>query len=164
MPMPNRIVVQYEDFDLAAELAALQKHGGGALASFVGQVRASGAEAEVSALSLTHYAGMTEAVMQDLVRQACARWSLKAVTLIHRIGFLPLGEQIVLVAVSSDHRREALAACAFLIDMLKVQAPFWKKEHDKNGASHWVKARGSDDDSAARWQQGAAAPADSGTT
>lgn len=149
------VSVQAEDFDLAAELAAV--HGGqseiGALASFVGLVRDDGALAggeALLAMSLEHYPGMTEKALAAIVAEARQRWPLLAVRLVHRVGRLLPGAQIVLVAVASRHRGAAFAACEFIMDLLKTSAPFWKSEERASG-SHWVDARDSDDTAAARW-------------
>ncbi|MNY44526.1 Molybdopterin synthase catalytic subunit [compost metagenome] len=104
-------------------------------------------------LSLEHYPGMTEKALVDIVNQARARWPLQECTLIHRIGDLLLGDQIVLVAVSSAHREAAFEACHFIMDFLKTRAPFWKKELTAEGIQRWVEAKQSDDAAAARWRQ-----------
>ena len=155
----TRVQVQAEPFDVATEIAAVQ-HGDagvGAVVSFVGTVRdlSPQAGAGLQALELEHYPGMTERSLQAVVRQARARFDIRGVSLIHRVGRLAVGEGIVLVVVASAHRGEAFAACEFVMDFLKTQAPFWKKEHTGTGA-HWVQARASDDAACARW---AAAPA-----
>lgn len=144
--------VQTEDFDLSTEVAALraQRPQVGAVACFVGTVRDVNQGSGVSTLTLEHYPGMTEKALQSIVDQACQRWTLDDVLVIHRVGELAPLDQIVLVAVTSAHRGEALAACEFVIDWLKTQAPFWKKEHTPEGA-RWVDARESDDAAAARW-------------
>jgi molybdopterin synthase catalytic subunit len=148
------ISVQEADFDAGAEIAALADGdgGAGAVASFVGLVR-GGAEAAggVSAMTLEHYPGMTEKSLADIVEQACTRWELRRVRVIHRIGRLLPGERIVFVGVASAHRRDAFAACEFIMDYLKTQAPFWKKEETPAGA-RWVDARETDDAAAARWE------------
>jgi molybdopterin synthase catalytic subunit len=141
--------VQAGDFDPRAELARLEALGGGAVASFTGLVRGDGG---LVALELEHYPGMTERVMRDVCADAMARWPLKGVVAIHRIGRLAPGARIVLAAAASPHRHAALEACAFLIDFLKVHATFWKREHFEGGAAQWVEARGADDAAAGRWQ------------
>lgn len=147
----DRISVQATDFDVGAEIAALQRVGdSGAVASFVGYVRADGG---VTALELEHYPGMTEASIAAIVTEARTRWPLLGVRVIHRIGRLPVGAQIVLVAVASAHRGAAFAACEFVMDYLKTRAPFWKKAFTAD-AGHWVEARASDDAAASRWQSG----------
>lgn len=144
----RRICVQTEDFDSGAELARLETLGGGAVASFTGLVRGDDG---LTALTLEHYPGMTEAALNALADQAEARWPLAGLVLIHRVGRMAVGERIVLVATASPHRAAALEACSFLIDRLKTDAPFWKKEERGSGESHWVEARASDDHAAARW-------------
>ncbi len=147
--MSDRISVQPEDFDVGAEIAALQAGGDvGAVASFVGCVRADGG---VAALALEHYPGMTEASIAAIVAEARQRWPLLGVRVIHRVGKLPVGARIVLVAVAAAHRGAAFAACEFVMDYLKTRAPFWKKAFTAQG-DHWVEARSSDDAAAARWQ------------
>lgn len=154
----ERVRVQTEPFDVAAEIAAVQQGdaGVGAVVSFVGTVRdlSPQAGAGLQALELEHYPGMTERSLQGLVQQARERFDVRGMSLIHRVGRLAVGEGIVLVVVASAHRGEAFAACEFLMDYLKTQAPFWKKEHTGAGAQ-WVQARASDDAARARW---AAAP------
>ena len=139
--------VQPEDFDGGAELAALEGKGGGAVASFTGIVRADDG---VEAMTLEHYPGMTEKALTMLAEQATARWPLCGVTVLHRVGTLRAGDRIVFVGTASDHRAAALEACAFLIDRLKTDAPFWKKEHRQEGDS-WVEARATDDAAARSW-------------
>lgn len=146
------IRVQTEDFDLGAELRRLQQRttDSGAVASFVGSVRNQNEGDQVSTLTLEHYPGMTEQSLTAICRQAEARWPLLDVTIIHRVGTLQPGEQIVLVAVSSAHRAAAFDACRFIMDFLKTEAPFWKKESTPDG-SRWVEARESDEEAAHRW-------------
>ena len=135
-----KIAVQSEDFDLGREVSAMSDPRVGAVASFVGVVR------EVP-MTLEHYPGMTEKALQKIVDEARARWQVLDCTVIHRVGDLKPTDQIVLVAVASAHRGDAFAACEFIMDYLKTQAPFWKKE-----AAGWVEARASDDQAAERWQ------------
>lgn len=144
--------VQHEDFDLGAEVAALRagNAGVGAVASFIGTVRDVSHGSSVSTMELEHYPGMTEKALARIEAAACARWNLLGVTIIHRVGLLQPLEQIVLVAVSSAHRGEAFAACEFIMDYLKSEAPFWKKEATPEGA-RWVDARESDDAALRRW-------------
>lgn len=146
----SEISVQVEDFDVGAEIAALsaQDDGTGAVASFVGLVRSDG---DVRAMTLEHYPGMTEAALAAIVAEARARWPLRRVRVIHRIGRLLPNARIVFVGVAAAHRHDAFAACAFLMDYLKTQAPFWKKEETATGA-RWVEARASDEQALARWQ------------
>lgn len=152
MPAPCSISIQTADFDLSAELAALRADdpGVGAVCSFVGVVRAHGAGAALAAMELEHYPGMTEKAIAAMASQAFARFDMRGVRIIHRVGYLLPGAQIVLVAVSSAHRGQSFLGCEFLIDYLKTRAPFWKKEHTAQGA-HWVDARASDDAALARW-------------
>ncbi|MEY2634059.1 MAG: hypothetical protein RIR00_2713 [Pseudomonadota bacterium] len=144
--------VQQQDFDVGQELATLRAGDlrVGAIVSFVGTVREMNAGAAVSGMTLEHYPGMTEKALEAIIAAAQQRWNLYAVEVIHRVGPLALGEQIVLVAVSSAHRGEAFAACEFIIDYLKTEAPFWKKEATADGG-RWVDARESDDAARARW-------------
>ena len=148
--MPVRI--QTEDFDLSTEIAALRagRAGVGAVVSFIGTVRDINQGTGVSSLTLEHYPGMTEKSLQAIVAQAKSRWQLDEVLVIHRVGPLQPLDQIVLVAVTSAHRGEAFEACEFVMDYLKTQAPFWKKEQTAQGAQ-WVDARVSDDLALARW-------------
>ena len=149
-----KIVVQTEPFDLGTEVDAMRadRTDIGAIASFVGLARDMNEGSGVTAMTLEHYPGMTEKALSRLVDEANARWTLQDVTVIHRIGRLLPGDPIVLVAVASAHRGEAFAACEFIMDFLKTQAPFWKKEDTADGA-RWVEARTSDEAAAARWQQ-----------
>ena len=135
-------------FDIGAAMAALSSEGVGAVASFTGIVRGDGG---LIALTLEHYPAMTEAVLCVLADEALARWSLGGVVLHHRVGRLVPGDHIVLVACASAHRKDALEACTFLIDRLKTDAPFWKRESFADGREQWVEARVSDDATAARW-------------
>ena len=144
--------VQTADFDLNAELTALRAGDPriGALASFVGLVRDLNDGAGVSEMTLEHYPGMTEKALAEIVEEAKARWDIYGALVIHRVGPLKPCDQIVLVAVTSAHRGEAFAACEFIMDYLKSEAPFWKKEQTPEGAK-WVDARVSDDAALARW-------------
>jgi len=143
-----RISVQREDFDAGNEIRALSGDPKvGAIASFVGLVR------DV-AMTLEHYAGMTEREIAKIVDEAAGRWKVMDVTVIHRYGELEPADQIVLVAVASAHRGDAFAACEFIMDYLKTRAPFWKKEHRGDGST-WVEAKSSDDAAAERWEPGA---------
>lgn len=148
--MTPRILVQTQDFSLADEYARLAgKPGVGAIVAFVGQVRDLTGD---GALELEHYPGMTEKSLASIVEQAAQRWPLQAVTVIHRVGKLGPAEQIVLVLTVSAHRAAAYEANAFIMDYLKTEAPFWKREHGAEGA-HWVDARESDDIARQRWEQ-----------
>ena len=144
--------VQTEDFDVAREIALLRGSDArvGAVASFVGLVRGENDAATVRTLTLEHYPGMTEKALDGIVDEARRRWLIYDAVVIHRVGELAPTDQIVLVAVSSAHRGDAFAACEFIIDYLKTQAPFWKKELTPDG-ERWVEARASDDEAAARW-------------
>jgi molybdopterin synthase catalytic subunit len=145
------IRVQEQPFDVGAELTGLSagRHDIGAVASFVGLVR-DVAGAPVSAMTLEHYPGMTEKKLAEIEAEANARWPLQASLIVHRYGRMLPGEPIVLVATASAHRAAALEACAFLIDWLKTEAPFWKLE-ERSGEARWVEALASDDQAAARW-------------
>lgn len=132
-----------------AEFAPLMTLGGGAVASFTGIARDDNG---VTAIELEHYPAMTEASLNALVDGAVARWSLLGAVLIHRVGIIKVGESIVLVGTAASHRAEALEACAFLIDRLKTDAPFWKKEHRVDGSATWVEAKTSDDARAEKWR------------
>jgi molybdopterin synthase catalytic subunit len=144
-----------EDFDIAAEVArmAAGRRDIGAIVTFTGTVRAEADEALV-ALTLEHYPGMTEAELGRVEAEACERWPLKGSTIVHRIGTLRPGDNIVLVVTASAHRQDAFAAAEFLMDYLKNRAPFWKKETLRDGTSRWVEARQIDLTAAARWRQG----------
>ena len=148
-----KILVQADPFDLGAEVAAMSRGRTdiGAIASFVGLARDLNEGSGVAAMTLEHYPGMTEKALAALVDDACSRWTLLDVTVIHRVGRLLPGDPIVLVAVAGSHRGEAFDACEFIMDYLKTQAPFWKKEETTEG-ERWVEARASDDAAAARWQ------------
>ncbi|WP_151638353.1 molybdopterin synthase catalytic subunit MoaE [Noviherbaspirillum aerium] len=148
--MPIR--VQTEDFDLSTEIAKLRagQPQVGAVATFIGTVRDINDGAGVSEMELEHYPGMTEKALEDIVAQARSRWNIIDALVIHRVGPLKPLDQIVLVAVTSRHRGESFAACEFIMDFLKTQAPFWKKEQTPNGA-RWVDARVTDDKALAKW-------------
>ncbi|MFN3164540.1 MAG: molybdopterin synthase catalytic subunit MoaE [Pseudohongiellaceae bacterium] len=158
------ISVQTEDFDVAAEYQQLRQRAGdaGAVVTFTGLVRElyeSDSGAAIETLTLEHYPGMTEKSLQRIVDQADARWSLLATRIIHRVGTLHPGDQIVLVATASRHREDAFAAAAYLMDYLKSEAPFWKKQASSSG-SHWVQARASDDLAKQRWDERDSKPHD----
>ena len=148
--MPVR--VQREDFDVARELERLRAGDAriGAIASFVGLVRDVNEASEVRTMTLEHYPGMTEKALAGIVEEARSRWNIIDALVIHRVGELKPGDQIVLAAVTGAHRGEAFAACEFIMDYLKTRAPFWKKEQTPEG-ERWVEARASDDEAAARW-------------
>jgi len=147
-----RVTIQTADFDLSTEVAALRAGDGGvgAVVAFVGTVRDRGGDTTIRAMELEHYPGMTEQAIEAMIDEAARRFDLRAARVIHRVGLLQPLDQIVLVAVSSAHRGEAFQACEFLMDYLKTQAPFWKKETTPDGA-HWVDARSTDDAALARW-------------
>ena len=145
--------VQAGDFDISQEIALLRKDnpGIGAIASFIGVVRDLNEGDSVAEMTLEHYPGMTEKSVEDIIKQARARWQVMDALVIHRIGALKPLDQIVLVVVSSAHRGDAFAACEFIMDFLKTRAPFWKKEQTDKGA-RWVDARVADDVAAERWR------------
>ena len=145
--------IQREDFDAGAEIARLRGDDPriGAVASFVGVARDRNDGTAVSALTLEHYPGMTEKAIGAIVTRAKARWAVFEILVIHRIGELKPLEQIVLVVVTSSHRGDAFAACEFVMDYLKTEAPFWKKEATPEG-ERWVDARDSDDAARSRWE------------
>lgn len=144
----KQVSVQSADFDAGAALDALGREGAGAVASFVGLVRGDGG---LSAMTLEHYPAMTQTALDALADEAASRWPLSGIIVIHRVGRLVPGDRIVLVATASAHRAAALEACTFLIDRLKTDAPFWKKEEFADGTSRWVDARESDTAAATRW-------------
>jgi molybdopterin synthase catalytic subunit len=143
--------VQQKDFDAAVEVAALTagRTDIGAIVTFTGRVR--GGEGGVAAITLEHYPGMTEAELSRIEAEAHSRWPLQASLIVHRVGKLEPGDNIVLVIVASAHRQAAFEAADFLMDYLKTRAPFWKKETDASGNAVWVEARESDDSAARRW-------------
>jgi molybdopterin synthase catalytic subunit len=147
-----RVRIQEDDFDVAAELAAMQRGRTdiGAVASFVGCVRGHTPGDAISALTLEHYPGMTERAIEAMIVEASRRFSVLDARVIHRVGRLLPGEPIVFVAAASSHRRDAFQACEFLMDYLKTHAPFWKKEQGADG-ERWVDARAADDEALARW-------------
>ena len=147
--------VQQEDFDVGAEIARLRGRDPrvGAVACFVGTVRDVNDDTAVRTLTLEHYPGMTEKALADIEAQARGRFDVLDVRIIHRVGTLAPTDQIVLVAVTSAHRAEAFGACEFLMDYLKTRAPFWKREHLKDGTTGaWVDAKAEDDAAAERWR------------
>jgi len=150
--MSDRVSIRQADFDLSAEVAALRAGDGGvgAVAAFVGTVRDLSDGQSVQRMELEHYPGMTEAAIEAMIDTAMARFDIRAARVVHRVGVLQPMDQIVLVAVSAAHRGQAFQACEFLMDYLKTQAPFWKKEGTAE-AARWVDARASDDTALARW-------------
>ena len=147
-----RVTVQTADFDLAAEVAALRAGDGGvgAVAAFIGTVRDRNDGHGIDSMELEHYPGMTERAIEAMIDEAQRRFAIRGARVIHRVGLLQRQDQIMMVAVTSAHRGEAFQACEFLMDYLKTQAPFWKKEQTPEGA-RWVDARSSDDAAIARW-------------
>ncbi len=147
-----RVSIRSDDFDLGAEVAALRQGDGGvgAIAVFIGTVRDRNDGAAVQSLELEHYPGMTEAAIEAMIDEAMRRFEIRAARVVHRVGLLAPSAQIVLVAVTSAHRGDAFQACEFLMDYLKTQAPFWKKEAGPGG-TRWVDARVADDAALARW-------------
>lgn len=156
MSTTARVRIQHADFDIAQEIAALRDGDArvGAVASFIGTVRdrsAGAGPADTTRMELEHYPGMTEASIDAMIDQALRRFDILGARVVHRVGPLDPGEQIVLVVVTSSHRGDAFAACEFLMDYLKTQAPFWKKEHRPDGSAEWVDARVADDAALERW-------------
>ena len=148
-----RVRIQREDFDIGREVEALT-HGRrdvGAVATFTGMVRDANDGSSVRSMTLEHYPGMTERALETICDEAATRWSVLDAVVVHRVGPLVPGDCIVLVAVASAHGGDAFAACEFIMDYLKIRAPFWKKEGTPEG-ERWVEARSSDDDAARRWE------------
>ncbi len=151
--MDTRVAVQHEDFDLNIEYQKLaQGSSAGAVVTFVGKVRDMNLGDNVIGLSLEHYPGMTEKSLSEICDQAEQRWPLLGIKVIHRVGDLDIGDQIVLVGVASAHRGAAFEACEFIMDYLKTQAPFWKKERTTE-QTRWVESRDSDALAAKRWHK-----------
>ena len=150
--MAARVCIQQEDFDVGAEIAALRSGdaGVGAVCSFIGTVRDRNDGSSVGSMELEHYPGMTEKAIEQMIDEAFRRFDIRAARVIHRVGLLRVQDQIVLVAVTSAHRGESFQACEFLMDYLKTQAPFWKKESTPEG-ERWVDARVADDAALERW-------------
>ncbi len=144
-----KIDISAKNFDAGTEICELSTLGGGAVASFVGQVRG---DDDVVALELEHYPAMTEKALRDIATTADNRWPLHGITIIHRVGKLEQCEQIVLVCTCSDHRHAALEACSYIMDRLKTDAPFWKKQWRRDGSSEWVEERNSDLAAKDKWQ------------
>ena len=143
-----RVIVQPQPITVADEVEALERPGAGGIATFSGLVRADDG---VDLLELEHYPGATERALEEVAAEARARWSLTAATIVHRVGTMRPGERIVFVGAAAPHRAAALDACAYMIDRLKTDAPFWKRE-TRGGAARWVEARGDDVAAAARWR------------
>jgi len=152
MTVPVTIRIQDADFDVTQEIAALARGRTdiGAIVTFSGICRGTEGDEAIAALTLEHYPGMAEAEIERHVTEALSRWPLTGVTVIHRVGRITPGENIVVVLTASAHRQAAFAAAEFLMDYLKAHAPFWKREERPDG-TNWVEARGHDDDAAARW-------------
>lgn len=146
--------VQIDDFDVGAELNAMRLSNPniGAVVSFIGQVRDLNDGENVTAMNLEHYPSMTEKSLEGILAQAKKRWAIEDALIVHRVGELKPLDQIVLVLVASAHRKDAFAACEFMMDFLKTEAPFWKKEQTPSG-ERWVEAKDSDDQAKSRWQQ-----------
>ncbi|MFZ1106658.1 MAG: molybdopterin synthase catalytic subunit MoaE [Hyphomicrobiaceae bacterium] len=145
--------VQREDFDIGAEVARLTagRTDIGAVVTFTGTVRGGSGEDAIAGMTLEHYPGMTEAELSRVEAEARERWPLMASLVVHRVGALRPGDNIVLVVTASSHRQAAFAAAEFLMDYLKTRAPFWKKEQGQDGSERWVDARASDEQAAERW-------------
>lgn len=149
--MLTRIEVQEEDFSVGNEYQRLSASSdSGAVVTFSGLVRNT-PDGQLQGLELEHYPGMTEKALSAIVEQANQRWPLQGVTVIHRVGYLPLNEQIVFVGVASGHRQQAFDAASFIMDYLKTQAPFWKKEYTQAG-EQWVEAKATDQQAADQWR------------
>ncbi len=148
----TKVEVRTEDFDVSREMEELRKASvsAGAMVSFAGVVRNRNQGDEILALELEHYPGMTESAIRKIAEKARTRWALDDIVVIHRVGRLAVGDQIVLCLVTSSHRGEAFQACEYIMDWLKTEAPFWKKEDTPSG-SRWVDARESDEAAKARW-------------
>jgi molybdopterin synthase catalytic subunit len=145
--------IQHEDFDIGAEVARLTagRTDIGAVVTFTGTVRGGGSGSAVGSMTLEHYPGMTEDELSRVEAEARERWPLKESLIVHRVGTLRPGDNIVLVVTASSHRQAAFEAAEFLMDYLKTRAPFWKKEQGLDGTERWVDARESDDRAAKRW-------------
>ena len=150
--MNQEISIQTADFSLADEVALLEQNNAidGAVVTFTGRVRNQNEGKKVTSLTLEHYSGMTEKSLSTIINQAKERWRISRVKVIHRIGELFIGDQIVFVGVTSKHRQDAFAANEFIMDYLKVQAPFWKKESTEQG-NNWLDAKASDENKTAKW-------------
>lgn len=150
--MKKNIQIQKENFVLDTEIKNLYLGNVGAVVSFVGLVREQASHGQVTAIELEYYPAMTQKALESIVQQAEQRWPLLAVTVIHRVGYLTAQEQIVMVAVASQHRHAAFAAAEFIMDYLKTQAPFWKKEYIAGQSEGiWVEAKDSDNQALAKW-------------
>ncbi|WP_297924694.1 molybdenum cofactor biosynthesis protein MoaE [uncultured Agitococcus sp.] len=151
--MKKNIRIQKNNFVLETEVKNLYLNNAGAVVSFVGLVREQASHGQVTAIELEYYPAMTQKALENIVEQAKQRWPLLGVTVIHRVGYLTAQEQIVMVAVASKHRHAAFAAAEFIMDYLKTQAPFWKKEYIAGQSEGvWVEAKDSDNQALAKWQ------------
>lgn len=149
----SKVLVQTQDFSVAEEYALIaDDHRDGAVVTFVGKVRDFNYGSTVTDLTLEHYPGMTEEVLSQIIVEARERWSLNKVTIIHRVGTMTLGEQIVFIGVTSGHRKAAFSASEFLIDFLKTKAPFWKLESGETG-QNWLEAKYADEQAAKMWNK-----------
>lgn len=149
----SKVLVQTQDFSVSDEYSLIaDDNSDGAVVTFVGKVRDFNDGSVVTDLTLEHYPGMTEGVLQQIAVEARERWPLNKVTIIHRVGTMALGEQIVFIGVTSAHRKAAFAACEFLIDFLKTKAPFWKLEAGETG-KNWVEAKDADEQAAKMWDK-----------
>ena len=150
--MSSEISIQTADFSLGDEVALLEKNNAtdGAVVTFTGRVRDNNNGMNVSGLTLEHYPGMTEKSLEKITATAKTRWKIGRVKVIHRVGALKIGDQIVFVGVTSKHRKDAFAANEFIMDYLKVKAPFWKKECTEQG-DNWLEAKSCDENKAAKW-------------
>ncbi len=147
---PIKVIIQEADFDISQELNLLKNSNTGAIVSFVGCVRDNNPNQSIVSLTLEHYPGMTQKTIVAIVKQAHSRWDINQTTVIHRVGTLAVNENIVLVACSSAHRSEAFLACEFIMDFLKTDAPFWKKETTSTD-SYWVDAKENDNQVKNNW-------------
>ena len=147
--------VQSEDFDIGREIAAVTSGNTdiGAVVTFTGVVRGAAGASAITSMTLEHYPGMTESELEQVEAEAHKRWPLHATRIVHRVGALAPGDNIVLVVAASAHRHAAFEAAEFLMDYLKTRAPFWKKETDGSGTGRWVDARESDDEAVERWKK-----------
>ena len=148
----NMVLVQTENFDTGAAIEDLKKQTNniGAIVSFTGLVREFSNEANITSMTLEHYPGMTESVLENITQDATQRWNLLGTHITHRVGELKAGDNIVLVVTAAQHRKEAFEAAQYIMDILKTQAPFWKKENTRDG-SYWVEGKVSDIDAKNRW-------------
>ncbi|MCF7521292.1 molybdenum cofactor biosynthesis protein MoaE [Neisseria sp. ZJ106] len=153
--MHTEIRIQHEDFDMAQEYRRLLAHteNTGAVVSFCGLVRDRDSDVRLESLFLEHYPEVTENEIARIVSQAAERWPISACTVIHRVGTLSADEQIVLVLAASAHRKAAFAAAEYIMDYLKTEAPFWKKERFSDGLERWVEAKAADQTAAEQWKQ-----------